>query len=82
MPTDLAFSGTKAGSVAYPAPLQFQPEFSKTPLAVYEGEVKLTATLPKDAAGWHATVTAQACDAHTCLPPATLPVAPATKPGG
>ncbi len=80
--TDLAFTGTDAGSIAYPAPQHFQTEFSKTALAVYEGAVKLTATLPKGAMGWHATVTAQACDAHTCLPPSTLPVAPATKPGG
>ncbi len=81
VPTDLAFAGVTAGSVAYPSPLTFQTEFSKTALAVYEGAVKLTATLPKDATDWHATVTAQACDAHTCLPPSTLPVV-APKPGG
>ena len=82
VPTALAFTGAKAGSVTYPAAQTFQTEFSKTALAVYEGAVKLTATLPKDATGWHATVTAQACDAHTCLPPSTLAVAPTTKPGG
>ena len=64
-----------AGAVAYPTARSFQPAFSKAPLAVYEGEVTLTATLPKGAAGWHAGVTAQACDAHTCLPPSTLAVA-------
>ena len=69
VPTDLAFSGAKAGSVTYPAALQFQPELSKIPLAVSEGAVKLTATPPKDERCWHATITAQACDARTCLPP-------------
>ncbi len=82
VPTTLAFSGDEAGSVAYPPALPFQAEFSRAALAVYEGAVKLTASLPKDATGWHATVTAQACDAHTCLPPSTLPVATAAKPGG
>ncbi len=82
VPTELAFTGAAAGTVAYPTARSFQPAFSKTALSVYEGEVTLTATLPKGSAGWHATVTAQACDAHTCLPPSTLPVAAATKPGG
>ena len=82
VPTDLAIAGAAAGDVVYPPARQFQPGFSRKPLAVYEGAVKLTATLPKDATGWHATVTTQACDAHTCLPPSMLPVAATPKPGG
>ena len=82
VPTDLAVTGAKVGAVTYPAAQMFKPEFSKTPLAVYEGAVKLTATLPRDATGWHATITAQACDAHTCLPPSTLPVDLTSRPRG
>ena len=74
VPTDLAFAGAAPSSLAYPKASRFKPGFATTPLAVYEGRVPLVATLPKGASGWTATVTAQACDDQTCLPPATVPV--------
>ena len=75
VPTDLVFTGAQAGPVAYPSAQQFKPAFSETPLAVYEGKVQLDASLSPGAKSWHATVTAQACDAHTCLPPSKMTIA-------
>lgn len=81
IPTTLRLTGIKPISVAYPPPNQFQPKFADAPLSVYEGTVAITALLPKAAvsdpnfaAPLRATLTAQACDAATCFPPADLAI--------
>jgi len=76
-------AGIKIGEVKYPPSLQKKFDFSPdTPLAVLEGEVKLTASAELDGnfrtlAGAEkpiikVRVTAQACNDSQCLAPATL----------
>ena len=81
VPTDVTFGGLKPASIAYPAPVRFTSRFAPDGLDVYEGDVALVATFPKGALSGvmavDGTVTAQACNQQTCLPPATLPVSAA-----
>ena len=76
VPTDLAFTGLSPSSVDYPKPVNFTSAFAKDGLAVYEGQVPLVAHFPAGALSGvmslEGKVTTQACDAQTCLPPATL----------
>jgi uncharacterized protein YyaL (SSP411 family) len=78
VPTDLTFAGLKPASIAYPTAMRFKSSFAPDGLDVYEGEVAVVASFPKDAlsgvVGISGTITTQACDAQTCLPPATLAV--------
>ncbi|MDA8233095.1 MAG: protein-disulfide reductase DsbD family protein [Magnetospirillum sp.] len=81
IPTRLNFSGLEPISIAYPRPTHFQPKFADMPLDVFEGTVAITALLPKGTArgsapslSLRATLTAQACDAVICLPPADLTI--------
>jgi DsbC/DsbD-like thiol-disulfide interchange protein len=81
VPTDLTFAGLKPAAIAYPAATRFTSSFAPDGLDVYEGDVTLVATFPKgalsSAMAIDGTVTAQACNQKTCLPPATLPVSAA-----
>ena len=83
VPTDLAFAGLKPNAISYPAAVHFKPAFAKEALDVYEGNVPLIARFaPGALSGVMAvdgTVTAQACDAKTCLPPSSLPVTAANS---
>ncbi len=81
VPTAVAFAGLKPASIAYPAAMRFKSSFAPDGLDVYEGDVALVATFPKSALSGvmavDGTVTAQACNQQTCLPPANLPVSAA-----
>lgn len=70
-------SGVSAGAVTYPAPKTAKFSFSEKPLAVYEGNVELKATLKADKSaqpGQHSLVAklnVQACDDQVCYAPGT-----------
>lgn len=77
-PTQLdatASDGISATSVTYPSPLTRKFAFADKPLAVYEGETEIKATIKADTAarkGEHsiaAQLRVQACDDQVCYPP-------------
>ena len=78
VPTDATFVGVIAEATSYPPSQMFKSAFAPDGIAVYEGDISLKATFPKGSlaglTSLKGTVTAQACDRQTCLPPATLPV--------
>ncbi len=82
VPTAVAFTGLTPSSVAYPAAIRFTSRFAPGGLDVYEGAVDLVAAFPAGALSGvvaiEGSVTTQACDLQTCLPPATLPISAAT----
>ena len=67
--------GWSVDSVEYPAHTMWMAEFEEVPLAVYEGEIHILASLsiPPDAPAGPVTIDAvldyQACDDRQCLPP-------------
>lgn len=80
IPTELTIApaeGISAGTISYPAAKQAKVSFSEKPLAVYEGEVEVRATLKADKSvqpGQHslpAKLRVQACDDQVCYPPGT-----------
>ncbi len=80
IPTQLAITpaeGLSAGAISYPPPINAKFSFSEKPLAVYEGEVEIRATVKADQAskpGQHslaAKLNIQACDDLVCYPPGT-----------
>jgi len=80
IPTELAItpgSAVSAGGVSYPQPINAKFAFSEKPLAVYEGDFEIRATLNAGKAakpGQHtlsATLRVQACDDQVCYPPGT-----------
>lgn len=70
--------GLSLGSIIYPKPVSKKFVFAEKPLAVYEGETEVKATLKADKSakqGQHslkAKLRIQACDEQVCYPPGTL----------
>jgi thiol:disulfide interchange protein DsbD len=70
--------GVSSGSVTYPKPLNRKFVFAEKPLAVYEGETTVKATLKADKSAkpgqqsLAARLRIQACDEQVCYPPGTL----------
>jgi hypothetical protein len=73
-----AAEGLTAATVTYPKAIEKQFAFADKPLAVYEGEVDLKATLSADKAAKSdrrslpAHLRIQACDDQVCYPPGTV----------
>ena len=73
--------GVSFGSVTYPKALSKKLAFAEKPLAIYEGETELKATLKADKAAKAGTrsvaaiLRIQACDDQVCYAPGTLAVA-------
>ena len=73
-----AAEGVTAAAVTYPKALEKQFAFADKPLAVYEGEVELKATLSADKGAKSdrrslpAHLRIQACDDQVCYPPGTV----------
>lgn len=71
-------NGISVGSVTYPKPMNRKFVFAEKPLAVYEGDAEVKATLKADKSakqGQHslaAKLRIQACDEQVCYPPGTL----------
>ena len=70
--------GVSLGPVTYPKPLSRKFVFAEKPLAVYEGETEVRATLKADKSAKQgpqplpAKLRIQACDEQVCYPPGTL----------
>lgn len=77
----LPTEGVSAGPVTYPKALDRTFPFAEKPLAVYEGEAELKATLKADKAAKtgqrsiSARLRIQACDDQVCYAPGTLDLA-------
>lgn len=77
----LPTEGVSAGLVTYPKALERKFPFAEKPLAVYEGEAELKATLKTDKStplgerSISARLRIQACDDQVCYPPGTLELA-------
>jgi thiol:disulfide interchange protein DsbD len=73
-----AGDGISASSVSYPTALTKKFAFADKPLAVYEGETEIKATIKADATaskGEHsvaAQLRVQACDNQVCYPPGQI----------
>lgn len=73
-----ASEGISASSVSYPSPATKKFAFADKPLAVYEGEAEIKATIKADKAaskGEHSLVAhlrVQACDDQVCYPPGQI----------
>jgi DsbC/DsbD-like thiol-disulfide interchange protein len=71
-------AGIAADKIVYPQPLKKKFSFAEVPLAVYEGDARITMTVrvPRDAApGQHtlgARLRVQPCDDEKCYPPTTV----------
>jgi DsbC/DsbD-like thiol-disulfide interchange protein len=71
-------AGITVDKIIYPKPLTKKFSFAETPLAVYEGDARITMTVrvPRDAApGQHtlgARLRVQPCDDEKCYPPTTV----------
>jgi DsbC/DsbD-like thiol-disulfide interchange protein len=71
-------AGVTVDKIVYPKPLTKKFSFAATPLAVYEGDARITMTVsvPRDAApGQHALgarLRVQPCDDEKCYPPTTV----------
>jgi len=83
-PTELEIGqseGLSVRSVNYPPPLNKKFTFAEKPLAVYEGEAELKATLKADQSAKQgdrsisAKLRIQACDDQVCYPPGVLDLA-------
>lgn len=72
--------GISATAIKYPSPLNKKFPFAEAPLAVYEGQAELKATLlaDKNAKPGQTSIPAklriQACDDQVCYPPGTIDV--------
>jgi len=70
-------AGISVGPILYPPPMNAKFSFAEKPLAVYEGETAIQATLKADKSskpGEHslaAKLRIQACDDQVCYPPGT-----------
>lgn len=80
IPTEIAIvpaDGIAAGPVSYPPPVNARFAFSEKPLAVYEGNIGIKATLKAEKSALagkrtvKATLRVQACDDQVCYPPGT-----------
>ncbi|MFQ5913682.1 MAG: thioredoxin domain-containing protein [Nitrospinota bacterium] len=78
IPTSVAFNDVTPTRIIYPRAVRFEPEFAPQALNVYEDTVVIVAKFQKgilkEAPVIRGKVIAQACNNHTCLPPAELPV--------
>jgi len=78
VPTTVAFTRLTPLAIHYPPPVPLRTAFAADTLAVYQGTVTVTAVFPAGALAKpreiRATLTAQACTDHTCLPPAKIPL--------
>ena len=76
IPTSLSVEGVPELRIEYPAATFFKPQFAPDGLKVYEGQISLVGLAPKGVLVQRNATTAalrvQACNAETCLPPATL----------
>ena len=74
-------AGLSIGIVSYPKPLAKKFPFAEKPLAVYEGETEIKATLKADKSATpgqrsiSGRLRIQACDDQVCYPPGMLEVA-------
>jgi DsbC/DsbD-like thiol-disulfide interchange protein len=74
-------NGFSLGKVSYPKPLNRSFVFAEKPLAVYEGETEVMATVKADKSAKQgqqslpAKLRIQACDEAVCYPPGTLELA-------
>lgn len=79
VPTELAVTapaGVTVGAVEYPPPVERKLAFSEAPLLLYEGTVRMRASLSGEVPGTvSASLRYQACDDARCLPPRTLTMA-------
>lgn len=73
IPTTLLADGVALPGVRYPPGQMLRPTFAPDGIAVWSGEVVLSAQLP--AGVRHLALRVQACDATSCLLPATVQVA-------
>lgn len=77
----LPADGVSVGPVTYPKALNKKLAFAEKPLAIYEGETELKATLKADKAAktgersLSAKLRIQACDDQVCYQPGTVDVA-------
>ncbi|MCA1565973.1 MAG: protein-disulfide reductase DsbD N-terminal domain-containing protein [Acidobacteria bacterium] len=73
-------AGIAVDKIVYPQPLKKKFAFAEAPLAVYEGDARITMTVrvPRDAApGQHtlgARLRVQPCDDEKCYPPTTVEI--------
>ena len=73
--------GISVSAISYPPGINMKLAFSETPLAVYEGNIELKATVKADKSakpGQHslaAKLRLQACDDKVCYPPGTRDLA-------
>lgn len=73
--------GVSVGFVTYPKAINKKFAFAESPLAVYEGETELKATLKADKSAKpgqrsiSARLRIQACDEQVCYPPGSLELA-------
>jgi DsbC/DsbD-like thiol-disulfide interchange protein len=71
-------AGITVDKITYPKPLTKKFPFAEAPLAVYEGDARITMTVrvPRDAAAGQHTLGArlrvQPCDDEKCYPPTTV----------
>ncbi|HEV2880794.1 MAG TPA: protein-disulfide reductase DsbD domain-containing protein [Pyrinomonadaceae bacterium] len=71
-------AGIMVDKIVYPQPLKKKFAFAEVPLAVYEGDARITMTVrvPRDAAPGQRTLGArlrvQPCDDEKCYPPTTV----------
>ncbi|HLL16719.1 MAG TPA: protein-disulfide reductase DsbD domain-containing protein [Pyrinomonadaceae bacterium] len=71
-------AGILVGKIIYPKPLTKKFSFAETPLAVYEGDARITMSVrvPRDAApaqhALAARLRVQPCDDEKCYPPTTI----------
>jgi len=81
IPTQVTFQtpeGVTTGRVYYPEPHLYNFEFSESDVAVYQGTVNLVSSVSVDEAvtgdniSIHGTLTYQACNNTSCLPPRDL----------
>ena len=74
-------AGVSVGPISYPPPRNAKLSFAEKPIAVYEGETEIRATLKADKSAkpgersLSAKLRIQACDDQVCYPPGTLDLA-------
>lgn len=80
IPTELTITpadGVSVGALSYPPPINVKLSFSEKPLAVYEGDIEIRATLKADKSAspgeysLASKLRIQACDDQVCYPPGT-----------
>jgi len=78
IPTRVEFEGVRPTELRYPPGKPLRSRFAPDILSVYEGTVRIVATLDPAAvagkAALRATVQSQACTQTVCLPPAEIPL--------